>query len=336
MKKKKSPKKYKTKEKFSKQLDTTLSHHEEIKQETITKPSPKGPEERTDLKTQKKTQYSHGLRGLAETISPLFPYLKIHLKQAGYPMNEVEYLAECIASTSIFFALFTLIIWGVLFLIDAPNPIHYAFLISVIFSFFYFFQKILLPQVVAARHVKELEKDLLPSLRMILIQLNAGVSLFDSLIAVSNEDYGRVSKEFRLIVRKVNAGYPAVNALEESASNNPSPYYRRAMWQLVNGMKSGSNTSLVLREIVDSLAKEQIIQIEGYGSQLNPLAMFYMLIAVILPSLGMTLILILSSFLNLDGDSLTLLFGAIFVFLIFFQIVFLGMIKSRRPSLIDF
>ena len=90
----------------------------------------------------------------------------------------------------------------------------------------------------------------------------------------------------------------------------------------------------VIQEGVRSLYQEQAIQIQTYGSKLNPLVMFYMLIAVILPALGITFLVILSSLLNISNEMLKLLFIAIFVLIIFTQIMFLGLIKSRRPSLL--
>ena len=101
-------------------------------------------------------------------------------------------------------------------------------------------------------------------------------------------------------------------------------------------MKAGSNISSVLEETLNNLSKEQIIQIEQYGSQLSPLAMFYMIIAVIMPALAMTMLIILSSFVYQEASTIKMVFFGIYVFILFFQIMFLGMIKTRRPNLIGF
>ena len=98
-------------------------------------------------------------------------------------------------------------------------------------------------------------------------------------------------------------------------------------------MKAGSNLSIVINETINSLIEEQNIQIQRYGSQLNPLAMFYMLIAVIVPSLGVTFITVLGTIIALDKATIKLLFWGIFIVVIFFQIMFLGAIKSRRPNM---
>jgi archaeal flagellar protein FlaJ len=92
--------------------------------------------------------------------------------------------------------------------------------------------------------------------------------------------------------------------------------------------------SLVIHEEIKSLSEEQAIQIQSYGSKLNPLIVFYMLIAVVLPSLGITFLIIISSLLSVDSMMLKLFFIVAFIFVVFIQIMFLGIIKSRRPSLL--
>jgi len=143
-----------------------------------------------------------------------------------------------------------------------------------------------------------------------------------------------MSTEFSTVVKEINAGKPQVEALEEIAVENPSLFFRRSIWQLVNGMKAGSDMSGVIKEIINSLSEEQVLQIQRYGGQLNPLAMFYMLVAVIAPTLGMTFLIIISSFIALGETITKIVFWGLFGFVCFFQIMFLGIIKSRRPNLL--
>ena len=138
-----------------------------------------------------------------------------------------------------------------------------------------------------------------------------------------------------IIVREINAGKPQIEALSESAVRNPSIFYRRAIWQIVNGMKAGATISNIVNETLDSLSQEQVIQIQNYGAQLNPLAMFYMLMAVIVPSLSITLIIVMSSFMSLSSVTVKTIFWGLYFFVVFIQIMFLGIIKSRRPNLMS-
>jgi hypothetical protein len=99
-------------------------------------------------------------------------------------------------------------------------------------------------------------------------------------------------------------------------------------------MRAGSDMAMVIKDGVDNLAKEQAIQIQAYGSKLNPLIMFYMLLTVIIPALGITFFTIIASMLGLSGNLVKLIFIGIFFFVMIMQILFLGMIRTRRPSLL--
>ena len=99
-------------------------------------------------------------------------------------------------------------------------------------------------------------------------------------------------------------------------------------------MRSGSNMSTIIKAGIKNLSEEQAIQIQSYGGRLNPLVMFYMLMAVILPALGITFFIIISSMLNLPENVIKLVFFGIFGAIVFIQIMFIGLLKSRRPSLL--
>ncbi|MFH1053262.1 MAG: type II secretion system F family protein [Candidatus Woesearchaeota archaeon] len=190
------------------------------------------------------------------------------------------------------------------------------------------------PKLSAFKRIKNIDRNLLPALRTILIQVNSGIPLFNVLVGISSEDYGEISVEFKKVVKEINTGTPEVEALEVVSSQNPSVYFRRAVWQLVNGIKSGASVEIVIREVINALSQEQLIEIENYGSTLNPLAMFYMLVAIILPALGMTLMIVVASFMNISEAGVKMMFWGLYSIVVFAQIMFLGLIRSKRPNLL--
>jgi len=151
---------------------------------------------------------------------------------------------------------------------------------------------------------------------------------------VSTENYGEIAAEFRKAVRKINSGTSQIEVLEEMAANNPSLFFRRAIWQIANGMKSGAEITTIIQQAISALSQEQVIEIQRYGSQLNPLAMFYMIMVVILPSLGMTFLIMILSFLSASSFLTKLIFFILYGIVVFFQIMFLGIIKTKRPNLL--
>lgn len=117
--------------------------------------------------------------------------------------------------------------------------------------------------------------------------------------------------------------------MEDSAVRNPSPYYRRVLWQLANANKAGANIGYVLRDVVEFLSNDQRIMIREYGSQLNPLALFYMFTCVIAPTMGLIFLAITTIISSIPVNEA--MFIAILMFLGVFQMMFIGLIKSRRP-----
>jgi len=272
--------------------------------------------------------------GFSEKITEKSKYLKEKLNQAEIKITPAEYLARCISSTIIIFII-SLFVFIFLVFSNSEKVYLNSFAGALIISSFIIVIQLNHPKAVVDKRIKDIEKNLLPALRTILIQLHSGVSLFNSLVYISNSDFGELSKIFSEMVKKINTGTPQIKAIEEVIKDNPSLYFRKSMWQLINGMKAGSDVSKVLGDIIDSLSTEQVLQIEGYGSKLNPLAMFYMLLVIIVPALGVTFMTVISSFFSpISINSKTLLIF-LFIFVLIFQIIFLGLIKTKRPSLLE-
>jgi|SRR3989344_6371647 len=249
-------------------------------------------------------------------------------------ITKSEYLSICLESFLISFIILYIIATTVLVLIGASLPFLLALGIAFIFSFFVFFSQIIYPKVYDSRRVKEIERNLIPALADMLVQLNSGIPLYNILINISASDYGSLSEEFRKAVRKINSGSPEVEVLEELGERNSSLYFKRTLWQLSNGMRAGSDTSIVIEESLKTLNEEQLLQIQNYGNKLNPMIMFYMVISVILPALSVAFLTIISSMINLPQNTTMLLFVGLFFFAILLQIMFLGVIRSIRPSLL--
>ena len=99
----------------------------------------------------------------------------------------------------------------------------------------------------------------------------------------------------------------------------------------MNALKTGSNVGISLKMISTELKEEKENRITAYSQELSLWSLVYMLAVIVLPSMGVTLILILSSFLG--GAMITeMIFWIILVGIIFVQIIFLSIIRSKRPD----
>lgn len=285
-------------------------------------------------------------RGIIRSMYPatialinFFPSLNGELERARSDLNAKEYLGGAIFAFIFYFiAMATILgIWaGRMGILGDMNGIMIVGLASVSIALAIFIYIVIFPKWMMNTKLADIERNLLFATRHLMIQTTAGVNVFDAIVSVSEEygdknlDYGEISKEFRQIVKEVRSGKNLTDALEESAARNPSKYYRRVLWQLANSNKAGTDVGDVLKNIVEFLSNEQRIMIRDYGSQLNPLALFYMFTCILAPTMGLIFIMIMSTFVEIPVTEVT--FGIILIFLVVVQIMFIGLIKSRRPK----
>src|SRR3989344_703013 len=260
--------------------------------------------------------------------------LSTSLVNSDVDMTREEYISVCF-KYSLGYFLGTLIILSTLLLIlRFKNAVLFSVMISVAFGFFAYLTQVNYPRLCSSRKQRNIEKNLISALEDMLVQLNSGIPLFTIMVNISSSNYESLSYEFKKTVTKINAGYPQEEVLEEIGDKNPSIFFRRTLWQISNGMRAGSNISIVIRESIKSLRQEQLLQLQVYSNKLNPLFMFYMLVAVILPALAITFLTIISSMTGLEGLIVKLIFITMFVVVVFVQIMFIGVMKSLRPSLL--
>lgn len=257
-----------------------------------------------------------------------------NLENSNIKITAEDYLPICYRGFTFAFFVSYLISGITLFLLGVNKALLLALGISLLFGTFVFLRQRAYPKIFDSRRVRRIEKNLIAALQDMLVQLNSGIPLYNILANIASSKYGELSLEFKKAVKKISAGFPQIEVLEELGEKNSSKFLKRALWQISNGMRAGSDISIVIEESIKTLSKEQLLQIQTYGSKLNPLIMFYMLISVIMPALSITFLTIISSMVNLPKTTTTLLFVGLLVFVILLQVMFLGMIRSIRPTLL--
>lgn len=256
-----------------------------------------------------------------------FPNLRKKLEMADITEDPRDFISKVLIN-SIGMTLFVLFFMFILASI-AKIPTELVFILSPAAFFIIFTMGMGVVDVKINQRSREVERDVLFAGRDILIALKSGVPLFNALVGV-RKDYGATSKEFAKIVEKIDSGVPAEVTLQESYENNKSQSFRRIILQILISLRSGSDIATGLDATLAQISQEQIIEIKRYGQKLNPIAMFYMLFAIIIPSLGVAIGVILSSFVSIDIDFSILVF--ILIVIGFIQYTFVSIIKSSRPS----
>ena len=269
--------------------------------------------------------------GIGESISMMFPYLESELQQAEIPLEKKEYCASMFIISLFYFVIFSLVIAVITNKLAPQYTLVLSPTIGLAAALMIFIQLSVYPKIAVRKKVRDLERNLVFALRTILVQLKSGVSLFDALGLVAKQDYGVVSKEFKKALDAITTGTLEEEALQKLAIENPSPFFRKSLWQLVNGLKGGVDVSSVISEVVSTLNKEQQIQIRRYGASLSLFSLMYMMLGVIVPALGITFMIILGSFPQITITEIV--FWILLVGIIISEFMYIGMIKSKRPSL---
>ncbi|MFH0868153.1 MAG: type II secretion system F family protein [Candidatus Woesearchaeota archaeon] len=265
-----------------------------------------------------------------QLIARSLPNLKLNLKRAGMNYKPEDFVKQTFLSA--FYMTTGLVVSSILILIkfDVLKGIMIVFIPIIFFAIFSYMLK--LPDVRISKKEKGVSREIIFAGRHLIIELESGVPLYNALTNIS-KNYEIIGKYFKEIVDKVDLGASMEDALTEAVEYIPSDDFRRLLWQLLNSIKTGSEVSKSLTAVLEQITREQTIEVNKYSKKLNPFAMFYMIVTVILPTLGVTILVVLSSFIEFKID-LTI-FMVIAFLLAFVQFMFLSIIKFSRPA-IDF
>ena len=268
------------------------------------------------------------LNTLLQRISKTAPGLKLKLKEAGMDDRPEDFIKKTFISA--FYMTTGLVV--TLFLVLAKyNVLKGAAFVFVpivfIVMFFYMFK---LPDLKITKKEKEISKEIVFAGRFMIIELESGVPLYNAMVNLS-KNFPIVGKYFKETTDKIDLGTSMEDALNDAVEFIPSNDLRKIFWQIMNSIRTGSDIAKSLYSVMDQVTKDQMNEVNKYGKKLNPLAMFYMIIAVILPSLGVTMLIILSSFIQFQL-SLTILLS-LTAFLGFVQFMFIAMVKFSRPAI---
>ena len=261
-------------------------------------------------------------------ISHTFPGLRSKLKLAGMDEKPEEFVKKTFASAFYFTTGIFLLIFMVLAKLKLFKGVL-IFIVPITFMVMFFYM-IKLPDFRISKKEKEISKEIVFAGRFLIIELDSGVNLYNAMLNVS-KNYKVIGKYFREMTNKIDLGTSMEDALNEAVELTPSNDFRKILWQVINSIRTGSDISKSLYSAVDQIMKDQMTEVNKYGKKLNPLAMFYLIIAVILPSLGITMLILLSYFLQFELSLSILL--VLTAFLGFVQFLFISLVKFSRPAI---
>jgi len=204
-----------------------------------------------------------------------------------------------------------------------------AVLLSPFFFLIMFNYMLKVPDVKIRKKETGISREIVFATRFVIIEIESGVPIYNAFNNVAKV-YPVIGSYFSKVIDQINMGTSMEDAINETIELVPSSDLRKILWQILNSIKTGADVTGALNAVLDQIIGDQKIAVEEYGRKLNPLAMFYMLIAVIMPSLGSTMLIIFSSFIGFQLDMTWLL--TLVGLLAFMQFMFYALIKSSRPA----
>ena len=249
--------------------------------------------------------------------------LRLKLRQAGIFQEPEEYVKATVGTSVLLsiglffmFFFFTLSLWAVVII-----PLS----IPLLFMYFIKFVDVKIEKI-----KKKIDEEIIFAGRFLIIGLESGVPMH-KIFEDMEKNYEYVGYYFGEILNKVYLGTSMEDAVTDTLNASPSPNLRRLLWQVMNSLKTGTEVGGALNSVLDQIVREQAISVQEYGKKLSPLAMFYMTVSIIIPSLGITMLVILATFIGLKVTMPILLLLAILI--AFVQFMFLSLVRSSRPSI---
>ena len=268
------------------------------------------------------------MNNLIKLIATKFPHLKKELRMARIKEGVEETILKSIKSGFMLGGLMTVLVF---FFVDGRgHPYAWIPVGFIVFFVVFSYYNLLSIQSKNLTRKKEIDKDVLFSGRFLLVKLNSGQPLINALIEASNTP-GIANNFFREIVEDIQLGSSLEKALADASEYSPSEKLRRILFQIGNAIKIGIDVTEYLESTIEDIASEQILEIERYGKKLNSLTLFYMLLAVVIPSLGLTISIVVISLANINVD--WIFFSVVLFFLFVVQMMFLLTYRSIRPNL---
>lgn len=271
-------------------------------------------------------------RGMTRVVLRFFPDLGNDLNESGLNIKEDIYALGAFFNALII-GVFFIGLFSLLHNVMPQSTLSLSSILtySVAFAFMFYTVFMVHPRILAGKRAEKVDQYLVFALKDLLLQLNSGILLYDALVNVSSAKYGSVSDDLGDVARQINVGVPTVKALENLAVKTKSEYLKKTLWQLINAINSGSNMKGAMNLIIDELTSNQQAKIQTYARELNLWSLVYMMFAVAIPTIGATMLIILSAF---SGIGIQPSFFIFFLGVCFFaQIAMLGLIKARRPAI---
>ena len=255
--------------------------------------------------------YTNFIRGLVKKN----PNIKSKLKKAGSKQTPHQYMHQTVSMTimslllfgAIVFMIFKnqipLLIVGELGVIVLGTPLFFKFWVGYV-------------DVLIRKYGRELDGDLLFISEYFLVTLESGLPLGNAIKRISYLDRPG-GKFFKRVYTDFKTGKDLERAIDEAAQYSASEDLKILLKRLQDSLNIGVDLKQVLTNFVEEASNKKILEIQAYSKKLNPIVMLYLLLGIVVPSLGVTFLIVGIS-LAAPGSAELLKYILIFIFMTMF------------------
>ncbi|HIH05008.1 TPA: hypothetical protein HA281_00075 [Candidatus Woesearchaeota archaeon] len=257
-----------------------------------------------------------------------FPHLQRELRMANMKTPPAQVLNRGIRNGLLYGAGMAV---GSFFILSRARMSLFLMLpVFIIFFLLFFMLEPLKVKSAISRRRREIDREVIFIGRYLLIKLYSGRPLLNALTEIA-QSRGVTAAYVREIVHDINTGTPIEDALKDAVAYCPSEKFARILFQLNNALKIGVDVTKPLESLLQTLTKGEEIELQRYGKKLNTVVIFYMVAAIVIPSLGISLFMVITSFINLPMTLNGLL--AISFFVVVLQFIFISLFRGIRPNI---
>lgn len=205
-----------------------------------------------------------------------------------------------------------------------------AGIFAVLVVMFYIFM-FSYPQIKKQQSYSDLNQELPYALRHMGIELKSGKGLHDSLITVSNADYGSFSAELTRVLEEVRFGESLENALLEMSRRIDSEGLSRGVQQIVGTLRVGGNLANSLEVIADDISFDMRVKLKDYSQRLNAFILIYTFIAILGPVILLIMLMAASTVMGdiISSGVLMLIYVGLFPMIVMVMGVFIKKLEPR-------
>lgn len=258
------------------------------------------------------------------------PELKAKLRRGGMNQTPFQYVYQSFSMTVMTYIAFAIIV----FFIFRSNMLYLAFaeiaLILITPGFYLFWMGFV--DVKIRQHARELEEDLLFVSEYFLVSLESGLPLGNAIQRLAKVDRPG-GKFFKQIYTDFKTGKDLETALDDAAFYSPSDSLKTLLKRLKDSLVIGVDLRIVLENFIVESSEKKIVSIRAYSKKLNPIIMMYLLLGVVLPSLGLTFFILGAALVEMTPELLKYILILCFLLMFAFQYISFSIFSFNKSTL---